>query len=134
MKQIKRQADIEKSIIVITVIGNPNVDEYKKVIMEVLDKCTPKLHVWDYTAADLSALSSQDLEEIMRFTISHPNSNIIEKVALILPADLSYGLGRMFEVFGEMQGKPFELDPFRNAEKAFQWIGVEDFRTEDNKP
>ena len=134
MKQIKIQSDIEKNIIIFTVIGNPNVDDYKKVIMEVLDKCPPKLHVCDYAAADLFALSSRDLEGIMHFTLSHPNTSIIEKVALILPTDLSYGLGRMFKVFGEMQGKPFELEPFRNAEEAFQWIGVEDIRKEDNKP
>lgn len=134
MKQIKIQVDREKNIIIATVIGSPNVDDYKKVIKEELDKCPPKLHVWDYAAADLSVLFSQELEEIMRFALSHPNTSIIEKVALILTEDLSFGLGRMLDVFGEMQGKPFELELFRNTEEAFQWIGVEDIRKEDNKP
>lgn len=133
MKQIKKQIDIKKSIIVFTVKGSTTIDDYKKIIKDVLDNFPPKLHVWDFITADLSVLPNQDLEEIMRFTLSQPNTHVIEKIAIIVPTDLSYGLGRMFEVFGEIQEKPWDLEPFRSAEKAFQWIGVNDIRKEENK-
>jgi hypothetical protein len=129
MKQIEMLIDSEKEILILTVTGNPDADDYKEVIQEALDKHPQKHIVWDHTEADLSNLSSNDLEEIMRFVINHPNTRVMEKIAMILPSDLSYGLGRMFEIFGELQGKPWDIQPFRSSAAAFQWIGIEDIRT-----
>lgn len=128
MKQIKKCIDEEKNIIVLTVIGCPNADDYIKEINDTLEKYPQKFTVCDYTEADLSGLSAKELERIKGIAICHPNTHVMKKVALILPSDLAYGLGRMFQMIGVVQDNPWELMPFRNTEDAFQWIGVNDIR------
>jgi hypothetical protein len=128
MDQIKTIADSVKQILISTVIGAPTAESYIKSIKSNLDENPMKYVVWDYAKADLSGLTNQELENVMNFSVRHPNSHMHKKVALILPTDLSFGLGRMFEVFGSMSDAPWELKAFRSAEEAFRWLGVQDIR------
>ena len=128
MDLINTVYDSEKQILINTVSGVPDADYYMRSIKVNLDENPLKFVVWDYIAADLSGMTNQDFQNVMSFSVKHPNSYIHEKVALILPTDLSYGLGRMFEAFGENHGAPWQLKPFRSAEEAFRWIDVPDIR------
>jgi len=128
IEQIKIIFDSEKQILINTVEGSPTADDYMLSIKSSLDKHPMKYLVWDYTKAVLSGLTNQDLKNIMHFAVSHPNTHIHVKVALILPTDLAYGLGRMFAVYGEIDNAPWKILPFRSAEEAFDWLGVPDIR------
>ena len=132
MNKINTTVDLNKQLIVNTVSGYHTPYEYMKRIQQNLDNNPMKYALWDYSNADLSNLTNENLTELMQFTVDHPNTHVLKKVALVLPSDLSYGLGRMFETFGEIENAPWEIRPFRSMEEAFLWLGVQDIREADS--
>ena len=50
------------------------------------------------------------------------------KTAIVSPRDLEFGIGRMFDTFGEIKNVKFEIRVFRNLPAAREWLG------EDNIP
>ena len=43
------------------------------------------------------------------------------KVAVVAPKDISFGLARMYEVFGDVS---WEFEVFRTADAALAWLGL----------
>ncbi len=132
MDEIKTKKDREKHITVHTVSGYLNADYYIEKIEYNLDKTPTKYVVWDFSNADISNLTSDDLKRFIEISTTHPNAHILKKIAKILPNDLSFGLGRMFEIYNNIQGTVYESRPFRKAEDAFKWLGVPDIRKSED--
>lgn len=50
------------------------------------------------------------------------NPDVAPKVAIVAPADISYGLARMYEAYSDAM--PFHFVVFRAVEAALAWLGV----------
>lgn len=125
-KAIQTTFDREKELILVTVYGDPTAAEYIAAIDYSLTTDPLRLVAWDYTRADLSQLSVEGLRSVMKASLEHPNTNVLERIALILPTDLSFGIGRIFMTYGELEDAPWELNAFRDRREAFAWLGVDD--------
>ncbi len=96
-------------------LSPPSVDDIKNAISD-LAPTQPRLRLWDLSCG--MDLSSNELKEVAKFGKS--NFNQPAKVAIVAPADLAYGLSRMYEVYREdsvIHGRAF-----RNQEEALQWL------------
>lgn len=82
---------------------------------------TPFL-LWDFTDADLSNISKEDMEQIITVTKTYAHLRKNGKTALLVPTDLSFGISRMYEAFIEIREHPLTINAFRSREKALAWL------------
>ena len=71
----------------------------------------------DFTQVTKFDLSADDVRQVAQRTIFAPHS----RRALIVPGDLGYGFGRMFEILRENQGD-VATRVFRTLEEALDWV------------
>ena len=83
-----------------------------------------KYILWDLTEADLSKIKIEEFRKLAEVIKRNSGMRKGGKTALVFKRDLEYGLGRMFEVFSEMQDIKFEFMSFRDVEKAKKWLGI----------
>jgi len=55
-------------------------------------------------------------------TIQYEGSSVTTRIAIVAPADLSFGLGRMYEMLTD--DAPQKVGVFRSMQKAVEWLGV----------
>ena len=71
----------------------------------------------DFTQVAKIELSAKDVHELAQRSVFSPQS----RRALIVPNEVAYGLGRMFEMLRENQGE-MGIRVFRNLEEALDWV------------
>jgi hypothetical protein len=71
----------------------------------------------DFTQFTHFNLSAGDVRKLAERTIFSPRS----RRAMIVPNDLAYGLGRMFEMLRENEGET-GIRVFRTLEEALEWV------------
>jgi hypothetical protein len=71
----------------------------------------------DFTQVTQVNLSASDVRELAQRSVFSPQS----RRALLVPNDLAYGLGRMFEILRENQGET-GIRIFRSLEEALEWV------------
>jgi hypothetical protein len=55
-------------------------------------------------------------------TKQYEDSSVTTRIAIVAPADLSFGLGRMYGMLTD--DAPQNVSVFRSVEKAVEWLGV----------
>jgi hypothetical protein len=55
-------------------------------------------------------------------TRQYEGSSVTTRIAIVAPADLSFGLGRMYGMLTD--DAPQKVGVFRSVEKAVEWLGV----------
>jgi len=78
--------------------------------------------LWDFTKADMSKITTGEYRDIANVAAKFAHLREGGKAALVLPKDLSYGLGRMFETFSEIENIPYEIRSFRGIDEAREWL------------
>lgn len=73
----------------------------------------------DLRAADLSEVTSEGLRALARRAERHAGPN---KSAVLAPGDLTFGMGRMYEVLTESARQTVRV--FRDAGEALRWLGA----------
>ena len=71
----------------------------------------------DFTQFTQFYLSASDVRKLAQRTIFSPHS----RRAMIVPNDLAYGFGRMFEILREDHGE-LGIRIFRNLVEALDWV------------
>ncbi|MGW8248893.1 MAG: hypothetical protein ACWGOV_12380 [Acidiferrobacterales bacterium] len=79
-------------------------------------------HLWDLTDADMSAVKSEDLQEIALIAKQSSTSGRNGRTAIVSNSDLGYGLSRMYGSFAEMSGHSTVVRSFRTRKEAEEWI------------
>ncbi len=88
----------------------PDTDDYQKMIVDL----------GQTKSVARSSQALQSLAELLRKKTE--DSALHRKVAVIAPADLSFGLARMYEMFsGPVK---WEFVVFRDREAAHAWLGI----------
>ena len=75
--------------------------------------------LWDLCEVDLSGISVMDIREIAGFRRQYTSTRAGEKVVLVAPKDLEYGLSRMFQISCEEQVRIFVC---RSIAEAEEWL------------
>ena len=88
---------------------------------------TPTKYVlWNYSQAQLSHLSNNDVERIADTVNRYSNRSLVRKTALVFSQEVSFGLGRMFELLAELKGIPPRFMCFKKLDEAKSWLGISD--------
>lgn len=75
-----------------------------------------RLAVYEVSAARLSAAQIRDMVDAAR-RVPHGDTT---RVAIVVHDDASYGMMRMYEIQGELQGTSARV--FRDREPAYEWL------------
>lgn len=81
-----------------------------------------KLLLWDLSAADLTLLTTENMRQFVKRTATIGKARHGGRTAIVAPESLQYGLGRMAEIFGEVESIPYELRVFRKRDDAVLWL------------
>ena len=99
---------VEGDISVIRFLETLSIDE--------LSITQPQLRLWDLSnGMNLSEIEIQKIAEYGKLKFTSP-----ARVAILAPADLTFGLSRMHEVYKEQA--ILEERIFRNENDAFEWL------------
>jgi hypothetical protein len=122
MAQIAKQIDRRRDLTIMAVTGRVTAGD----IVAALDdyyggEFTANL-IWDYTSADLSAITSAQLHQISSVAKRYGHLRQNCKTAIVAPGDLAFGLGRMYETLNEINEIPVQYTIFKRLEEAMRWL------------
>jgi hypothetical protein len=88
---------------------------------------TPMLFLLvDFTQADLSVLTSNDLRAILSGAGKNGHLRKGGKTAVVASWNLAFGMARMYEIMAEIQDLPFIVRAFRTQDEALIWLSKYD--------
>jgi hypothetical protein len=76
--------------------------------------------LWDFREVDLSAIDSDTIRKMAKYSLSFPSGINDVKVALVTARSLEYGLSRMFEVFST--DAKSKVRAFKTMDEAEEWM------------
>ena len=78
--------------------------------------------MWDFTEADLSRLTADEVRMVASDVKSLAHSREGGKTAIVSPSELSYGMVRMYQTFAEIYEQTAIVEAFRSRLEADRWI------------
>jgi hypothetical protein len=118
--------DPSLDLTIATIKGSPTLDEILSAVKSFYGAQPTKKVVWNWTGSNPSRLTTLDLEQLASFPARYSDLRKGGKTAMVAPDDLSFGISRMFQTFGDMNGLPFEVRVFHSLGDAFVWLGESD--------
>lgn len=105
------------------VLADDEFLSFYKTFHEEVHLDSPFNYLVDLRRAISSVRSPEVLREFASFMLTQsPKAAVPPKVAVIAPADVSFGLARMYEAYSDLV--PSEFIVFRAADAALAWLGV----------
>ena len=118
--------DRERQLTRFRVNGEFSADDALAVIEAYYAGEVTRLTLIDFSGADLSGITSDQLKKIAKMIGARGLARKGGKTAYVLCGDLHFGLGRMAEALYDIENVPFEMRVFRQLKKALAWLGFED--------
>lgn len=122
---IQKEVDRQHDLTVYTVTGASAADEFIKAIEAFFSEAPTRLVLWDFSRADISRMASDDIRAVADIVRDKAERRAGGKTALLMPTDISFGLGRMFQAFLGSDDLPYEFTAFRGMPEARKWLGLE---------
>ena len=119
---VEFESDQSIDLTIVTITGVPTFDEILAVVETFYGGQPTKKVIWNWGESDPSQLTPTDLERLANLPVRHSGLRQDGKTAMVAPDDLSFGISRMFETFGEPESLPFTLKVFHNLGDALKWI------------
>lgn len=122
MAAFETQTRREDDLTVLTVRGQVTAAEILEGL-EAFYAGTPTLNLlWDLQGADLSPLTSEDLQLIMNRAKQHAPRRAGGRTALVIGSDFAFGMSRMYEILSDVHGHPVAHATFRTLEEGLAWL------------
>lgn len=116
--------DEETHLIVLEAIGDITVADAKEMVdaeIEMLEKHPGASILYCQKGENTVDFTSQEIWTISEYSAKLGELLVGKKLALVLPEDLNFGLGRMWKSITEVK-VPFEINIFREVEEARKWV------------
>ncbi len=92
--------------------------------VRILYQGTPSLHaMWDFTEADLSHLSPDDVRGIARMVKDTSHSRAGGRTALVFSTAMLTEMGPLLESISEIEVPDAKIKVFNDLTSALAWIG-----------
>ena len=119
---IHSTADIKRNLTIYTCKGQISVDEVKKKVKSFYE-VAPSLNViWDLAEADVSSITAGEISALASGVKKLAHSREGGKTAIVAPEDVSYGFGRMYQIFAEIYAQIADIGVFRSKLEAERWL------------
>ncbi len=122
MAKIKTSIDYQKDLTVNIISGELTIQEILDKFENYYEGETTKQILCDFTNADWSNIPSHEfrngISKLKKF------SRKGGKTALVFAKDVDFGIGRMVEVFADIEEYDFKFKSFMDKEDAYEWLGI----------
>jgi len=112
----------EDDLTVFTVEGELSADQIIRYSSEYYMNNPTKYVLWDARKGSVHKINSDGFrmiaQQMQKYTIKRKGG----KTAFVRDYDLDFGMGRMYEVFSEIEKLPVRYRVFRNIEEAKMWL------------
>ena len=116
----------ELDFTVYTVHDDFTPEQVEEIIREFFAGGPTTLTLWDFTDADFSNITGTTPQQVAALSQQFEGRREPgAKTALVFTRDVGYGLGRMFEMFRELQASKTGYRTFRSRDEALRWLGIE---------
>ena len=93
--------------------------------VKTLYRGTPSLHsLWDYTDADVSALSPADISGIAKFVKTASHSRAGGRTALVFPTEMLTNMAPLLESISEIEVPDAKIKIFADLDAALAWVSA----------
>ena len=123
MGNIKLEINREKDLSIFTTTESYSIQDVCEVLDRYYSGPVTSLVLWDSTRLDLSSWQRDDILTAVRKSKEYSHLRAGGKSALVMPRDLHFGLGKMFQAYSEIDNLQIEVEVFRNIEEAIAWLG-----------
>ena len=108
-----------QDILVVSIKGNPCVDDIKGVLDQIQDESGYRhcSRLWDFQESGFT-FSQDDILDIAAYAATADNQP--SKVAMLVKEDLSFGVSRVYEGF--RQTRLTQIKVFRDKSEAMAWL------------
>jgi hypothetical protein len=98
---------------------------------EIIDAIRKDIHgtrasnvIWDFSDADMEKFGIEKLRQVLAMGKVLAEARQAGKTAIVVPQDLSFGLGRMYETLTEIERFATTNRSFRTLAEALAWLGI----------
>jgi hypothetical protein len=102
-------------------------DELERYYSEHLTKLT----LWDFVRGDHRLITSDHILELVQKMKERSYLRQDGKTAIVTHKDADFGMTRMLQAYAESQKIEFEIEVFKDIEKAKEWLGVSSLQIND---
>jgi len=114
--------DMKRNLTIYTCRGQISVDEIKKKVKSFYEGTPSRNVIWDFTEADLSSITADEIRALASGVKKLAHSREGGKTAIVAPEDISYGFGRMYQIFAEIYAQIADIGVFRSKLEAERWL------------
>lgn len=125
MPEIEKSIDESRKITFYDASGVVSAQDIIASNTEFYENEPTALLLWDFTRADLSGLSTEDLQGIVAGARRLAHLRPAGKTAIVAQSSLEFGMGRMYETFTEIWKHPIPHRVFKSREEALEWLQSE---------
>ena len=119
---IEAQRDQHRNLTIFRCSGKPTPEEVEHQLREFYSG-SPTLHtIWDYTAADLSALTADRIEELAAFLKRAAHSRTGGRAALVFTLPQLGAINDRLPSMAELSIEEATIKIFDGLDKAEAWI------------
>jgi hypothetical protein len=121
MSDIKIEIDKARDLTIHIITGKTSPEEIISTLESFYNNPTKHL-LWDFSQADVSGITGDDLKHILSVADKYANRRPQGKTAILATSDLPFGLGRQYSILGNLHESPVHIEPFRSYDMAIKWL------------
>ncbi len=122
MANIETSIDYKNDLTINIISGELTLQEILDQFERYYEGETTKQILCDLTNADWSKIPSDEFRQAITKLKKYSRKG--GKTALQFSNDTDFGIGRMIEVFADIEKYDFEFRSFRNRKDADKWLGI----------
>lgn len=124
MARIKTVMDDRNDLKIHYFHGMVDGDEIIESIRNDLHGTRASRVIWEFSEADMERFGIDKLRQVLAMGKVLAEARQTGKTAIVVPQDLSFGLGRMYETLTEIERFTTPTRAFRTLAEALVWLGI----------
>ncbi|GAB6095826.1 hypothetical protein JCM14469_20790 [Desulfatiferula olefinivorans] len=124
MARIDTRLDKDNDLKIHHVHGPVDGDDIIDAIRRDLDGLRTSKVIWDFSDADMERFNIEKMRQVLAVGKVLAEARQSGKTAIVVPQDLSFGMGRMYETMTEIESFATTNRSFRSLDAAKDWLGI----------
>ncbi len=125
MGRITTTREIDIDLTTVVAEGQLEAEDFLGWLREYYSGTVTELVLWDFTDADISQISDDGFEEIVKASKDRDKARAWGKTALVFDDEDGYKKGKDYVSLSESRDMEFEIQVFKDMSAARSWLGLE---------
>jgi hypothetical protein len=119
------EIDRSRQLAEVHVTGIVTFEDFVRHFESYADAGPTLRELYDFRGLEDARLSSEDVRTLVQIGKSRSAERVASSKTALLAGDaLEFGLYRMYELLGELEGLPWETQVFQSHDDAREWLGL----------